>query len=208
VAARGYKLFVGESYTDRFLLELSPPIRTKLEEECRAEWREHHKLCTPVQAFGTYEPLDQWLKSFEGKFQNELLTQWFLGEAYAISKHGYVDLDVKRWNAASAALQTQGRGPRGKRKQFDDMMWSFAAYKKYRNWKINKLLAETMGVEFDEDPPLTGINAVHVNMDNYILAAERFEQWTGLDLPPQAWVYVKERQRQADAAKVKQKRAA
>lgn len=200
MADRPYKSFVGEQETDSFLLNLPTNVRNELETKCREEWREHHKIHTSPQGVGTQEPFDKWIRSFEGRFHSMMLDAWFLAEPTFLAKGG-VSLPVEQLNAARSRLMAQGRGIRGTRRQYNEVMWNFAAYKRYRNWRVTKALATMLGAEFDEPPPLTGINALYINEDNYILAAERFEQWTELQLPAAAWRMTEDMQRHLDEQK-------
>ena len=133
----------------------------------------------------------------------QMLDMWFCPEPQFYAK-GAIDLPVPELNAARTKLQARGRGVRGTRKQYDERMWNFAAYKKYRNWYVNKALHIMLGLEFSEPSPLAVTVKESMNTDNYALAAERFEQWTGLTLPPAAWEMVRKMQENFDKHHKKQ----
>lgn len=188
-----YKTFNGESETDGFIVRLPPAARHALEAKLRAEWRDAHKLLDEDTPLSNCIPVDELNATFEGKFQLRLLDQWFMDDG-TFQKYGAISLEPQVWNTAAAKLSAQGRNVRGTRKQYAEQMWNFAAYKKYRNWYVSKTLCLMLGIEFSETSPLSEVEKELPNTDSYVLAAERFEQWTGLQLPQRAWKMVHEMQ--------------
>jgi hypothetical protein len=90
-----------------------------------------------------------------------------------------------------ARLQSGRYEVRGTRAKFEARVKSAAAYRKYRSWRLNQLLAEKLDLLFTEPCPFEKY-VQPKPPESYIIIGEHFEEWTDHKLPPQAWKMLRE----------------
>lgn len=189
---RTYSLFQGEAVTNKITLSLPSHLRNQLETQCRAEWRELHKIDPNSDNASPFLTYDELSKTEEGKWHLTWLRLGFyvlnVIPGYPIQPYAK-GVDISEYNAMLSRISARRYNTRGRRRQLMDRATNAVEYRKFRSWWISKRLAHELGAEFLEPCPYEPMTTEPTK--SYTEMARHFEEWTGHKLPEALWSEIK-----------------
>lgn len=182
----------GVELTDGIVVYPPAPLLNTIEQGCRAEWLELHRIEHPSDSASPIIPVDHWQQTTEGKMHTTLMTMYFHDQQpFHDAPANYEWPDVAELNRMWSRLQSRRYEVRGKRAKYDNQVKSGVAYRKFRSWWVSKHIASALGEEFDVPCPFEKY-VTPKPPESYIIIGKHFEEWTNHRLPPQAWKMLKE----------------
>ena len=173
------------------VFEAYPEIADQLETFIQKEIRTLLKLPDgPIKS--TSKKLidyETWRNTEEGKLHLALMVK------YVLQNEG---ISAVTTNEIQKRLQSQGRETRGRVRQYDSQLRSQTATRQLRLFALNRIIAKALGVNCNNwfSPiEVTDTAAWTVPVDAYDSLC-RFEEWSGLTLPKQAWLTYTRTERQ------------
>ena len=178
------------------IFEAYPEIADKLEEYMQKEIRELLKLPEgPIKSTAKrIIDYETWRQTEEGKLHLALMIK------YVLQNEG---ISATAANEIQRRLQSQGRETRGRAKQYDSQLRSQTATRQLRLFALNRIIAKSLGFDCSQwvSPiEVTDVAGWTVPDDAYDSLC-RFEEWSGLTLPKQAWLTYTRTERTEASAK-------
>lgn len=178
------------------VFEAYPEIAEPLEEYLQKEIRELLKLPEgPIKSTSKrIIDYETWRNTEEGKLHLALMVK------YVLQNDG---ISASTANEIQRRLQSQGRETRGRAKQYDSQLRSQTATRQLRLFALNRIIAKSLGIDCSKwvSPiEVTDVTGWTVPDDAYDSLC-RFEEWSGLTLPKQAWLTYTRTERNEVAAK-------
>lgn len=182
----------GMRKTEGITVQLSAECLEAVEQRCRTEWLELHRIDHPSDSASPIIPIDHWQTTTEGKMHTKLMDMFFSEwQPFHGAPANYRWPDVPEMNRMWSRLQSQRYEVRGKRPKFGARARSAGAYRKFRSWWVDRQLAKSLGLSTDTLCPFEKY-ATPKPPESYIIIGKHFEEWTNHKLPPQAWKMLKE----------------
>jgi len=173
-------------------LEIHEDIEEKLEEYLIQELREVFKIPQDMNAeqerMSDYE---LWLSTPEGRLHSMLINNYVLKSPR---------IDAKTAMTIQRRVQFQGKETRGRPRIYRQGLHDWTTQRQVRLFFLNKLLAKSLGINaegWDLPPKIAQMQkeiTVVAPTDAYD-SLVRFESWSGVTLPEDAWELVTKRDR-------------
>lgn len=163
-------------------VQFSPAISKQLEKHVWENWKELCRTAPKETTASAIIPFSVWVNSWEGRFHNMWVNEYFMQTGMYTARA--VDQMYNR-------LQSKRYALRGKGRLHSPLLYNRKSYRAYKEWYVNKMLAQQLGAEYvepcpiiietpDTDPKLTMLEM-----------AANFEQYTGEKLPVELWMKCK-----------------
>lgn len=178
----------GMRVTQSITLNLTDELLHIVEAQCRAEWADLHRLSTNDGSASPFLTYEQLTKTEEGRQHLRWLRLGFYVRnvipGYPIQPYAK-GIEISEYNAMLARIHAKRYNTQGTRRRFEKRIHSATDYRKFRNWWVNKHLAQALGAEFSEPCPYQPIESG--DTESYIEMGHHFEEWTGYKLPKPLW---------------------
>lgn len=171
-------------------INFTKEVANYIEQNCRAEWLELHRISHANQSSSPLVPVHIWQQTREGQMHRQLMSYFMDRDNWPKAPLNWAFPELSEVNRMWSRLQSQRYEVRGKRAKFEARAKSATAYRKYRSWWISKLLAEKLSLPFTELCPFEKY-VQPGPPESYIIIGEHFEEWTGHKLPADAWAMLK-----------------
>lgn len=178
--------------TDGITVQLSAECLAAVEQRCRTEWLDLHHIEHQSSTASPLVPMHIWQQTTEGKMHTKLMNMFFNeGQPFHGCPPNHTWPDVQELNRMWTRLQSRRYEVRGTRAKVDARARNATAYRKFRSWWVDNLLAEHLGLSTTTPCPFEKY-VTPKPPESYIIIGEHFEEWTDHILPPQAWKMLKE----------------
>jgi len=172
-------------------LEIHEDLVAVLEVYLINELRELFKVTSPPPVDVGLTDRELWLSTPEGKLHSMLFTNYVLRPSTMRAK---VAMAIQR------RLQYQGKETRGRPRVYKQGLHNWVTQRQVRIFLLNKLIAKSLGIDstnWELPSQLIDAQEEYVTMapiDAYD-SLTRFEKWSGVALPEEAWVLVTKQDR-------------
>ena len=165
------------------IFEAYPEIAEQLEAYMQREIRDLLKLPEgPIKSTAKrIIDYETWRQTEEGKLHLALMVK------YVLQNEG---ISASAASEIQRRLQSQGRETRGRTKLYDSQLRSQTATRQLRLFALNRIIAKSLGIDCSQwvsPVEVTDVAGWTVPDDAYDSLC-RFEEWSGLTLPKQAWL--------------------
>lgn len=161
--------------------QANPALMPTLDTYMHSELRKLTQIDDPYAKINNIIPYETWVATKEGRLHMQLMVRYVLPAA---------NLNAKETNRIQKALQTQGRGTKGRPRKYDARLRDLTVNRQLRIYILDCLIAKALHVDTSEwEPPIVvdNDNKPSEPRDAYDSLC-RFEEWSNFRLPRAAWL--------------------
>jgi len=169
--------------------EANPAKMPALDEHMHKELRVLMKVENPYQRVNNVIPYDAWMATQEGRLHMQLMIRYIIQPDSAGAK------EVAR---IQRQVQAQGRGTKGRPRQYDARLHDYTINRQLRLFIMDKLIAKALDIDTSEwvAPIIVVDDSKPSEPKDAYDSLCRFEEWSNFRLPRAAWVLFTKTERQ------------